>query len=472
MIHVPSAGRFVGVLAVTALAAGLTACAGTPSQSASASRSPHSTSPGYGGSTSSAVPRAQAANVPAVASGEAQAFVAKQPAALRPYFEQLFAAGDRNAVLNFNRLGVAALANHEYDIAKKAFDQSITRIDAFRTNGADLAAAKSKFQQEASKDFKGEPYERAMVFYYRGLLYLKDGDFSNAGASFARANVEDSQAEGEQYQADYASMKFLQAWVLQCQGEASTSADLTGQATTLRPTFYGLKHDQPSLLVIEAGMGPAKSGSGKYNENLAFDDRGATSAVPGVAIGDGARLDPVLAEDLYFQASTRGGRPVEFILAGKAKFKDAANTTADVSGAVALGALGAANISAASGNYSGAAAASYVSAASTLISLVSSAVEASTTPAADTRTWESIPGSLWLATPSGTDKALAATAVVTVNGAERRADLTGSNAACDMAWFRTTPVPPPHADPAEKIDREANAQMRLRQFQAAMPSWF
>jgi hypothetical protein len=180
----------------------------------------------------------------------------------------------------------------------------------------------------------------------------------------------------------------------------------------------------------------------------------------------------VLAEDLYFQASTRGGRPVEYILAGKAKFKDAANTTADVSGAVALGALGAANISAASGNYSGAAAASYLSAASSLISLVSSAVEASTTPAADTRTWESIPGSLWFATPVGTDQTLAANAVVTVNGAERRADLTGSNEVCGMAWFRTTPVPPPTPDPAEKIDREANAQMRLRQFQAAMPSWF
>ena len=115
MIHAPSAGRFVGVLAVTALAAGLTACAGTPSQSASASRSPHSTSPGYGGSTSSAVPRAQA-------------YIAKQPAALRPYFEQLYAAGDRNAVLNFNRLGVAALANHEYDIAKKKHLTNPSRV--------------------------------------------------------------------------------------------------------------------------------------------------------------------------------------------------------------------------------------------------------------------------------------------------------------------------------------------------------
>ncbi|MBX9608528.1 MAG: hypothetical protein K2Y51_20080, partial [Gammaproteobacteria bacterium] len=414
---------------------------------------------------------AATAAVPPAAVAAGQSFVSAQPVALRPYFEQLLRAGERNAVLNFNRLGVAAMANHEYDIAKKAFDQSIQRIDAFRTGGADLKAAKSKFQQEASKDFKGEPYERAMVFYYRGLLYLADGDFSNAGASFARANVEDSQAEGEQYQADYASMKFLNAWALQCQGEASRATDLVGQASALRGDLASLDHLQPNLLVVEAGDGPRKTGSGKYNENLAFEDGGA-GAAPTIALTDGARPSPVLAEELYFQASTRGGRPVEYILAGKAKFKDAAGTAADVSSAVAMGALGAAGISSANGNYGAAATASYISAASTLFSLVSSAVEASTTPAADTRSWESLPGSLWLATPQGSDLTLVEGATVNAVGAERHADLVGKNDRCALGWFRTTPVPPPQADAVEKIDGTAEAQARLRQFQAALPSWF
>ncbi len=468
--------RRLGMIVVAALAGGLVACAGPQTQGGGSvsPRAAQGGAPGYGagsapGQTATA-PRPAAVPDAAVAAGKT--FVDGQPLALRPYFEQLLRAGERNAVLNFNRLGVAALANHEYDIAKKAFDQSIQRIDAFRTGGADLKAAKSKFQQEASKDFKGEPYERAMVFYYRGLLYLKDGDFSNAGASFARANVEDSQAEGEQYQADYASMKFLNAWALQCQGEASRASDLSGQAAGDRAALTELDHRQANLLLIETGAAPRKTGSGKYNENLAFEDGGAETAAPGVLLTDGEQPTPLLAENLYFQASTRGGRPVEYILAGKAKFKDAAGTAADVSSAVAMGALGAAGISSASGNYGAAATASYISAASTLFSLVSSAVEASTTPAADTRAWESLPGSLWLATPRSDAPTLAESATVRVNGAERHADLVGKNERCALAWFRTMPLPPPQSDAAQKIDGTAEAQARLRQFQATLPSWF
>ncbi|MEC8183119.1 MAG: hypothetical protein VX123_13805 [Pseudomonadota bacterium] len=44
--------------------------------------------------------------------------------------------------------------------------------------------ARSNFAREDVKDFKGEPFERAMVFYYLGLSYLALGDFENARASF------------------------------------------------------------------------------------------------------------------------------------------------------------------------------------------------------------------------------------------------------------------------------------------------
>src|SRR5664280_1262498 len=141
-------------------------------------------------------------------------FISSQTPALQPYLKQLYAEGERNAVLNFNGLGVAALVHGQPGLAAKAFDQSIQRIESVRTGGLDINAAKSKFSTEASKDFKGEPYEKAMVYYYRGLLYLQGGDYSNAAASFGQVNVEDSVAENEAYQADFASAKLLQAWSL------------------------------------------------------------------------------------------------------------------------------------------------------------------------------------------------------------------------------------------------------------------
>ena len=404
--------------------------------------------------------------------GEAD-FVGSQPASLQPYFSQLYREGERNAVLNFDRLGVAALVNHQYDIAKRAFDQSILRIDAFRTAGSDLKAAKSTFQEEASKDFKGEPYERGMAFYYRGLLYFHDGDFSNAGASFARVNVEDSQAEGEQYQADYASMKLLNAWALKCQGDQSTSPDLYSQATRMRAELSGIDYRESSLLIIETGLGPRKVGRGQYSEKLSWEDGGDDTSMPEVSLSGTSLASPVLAESLMYQASTRGGRPVEYLLAGKAQFKDVANTTAAVSAGVSAGAMQVANIQAATGQYNQALSSAYVAIGAAVFSMFSKMAANSAKPAADTRGWESIPGSLWLETPptSSTTGGLSGIAV-TESGSTHQPDLIGQSGACSVAWVRTSSVPPPHADKVEKIDSTAEARARLKSFQAQLPSLF
>jgi tetratricopeptide (TPR) repeat protein len=399
-------------------------------------------------------------------------FVSSQPAALQPYFQQLYREGERNAVVNFDRLGVAALADHDYDIAKEAFDQAILRIDAFRTGGSDLNAAKSKFQNEASKDFKGEPYERALTFYYRGLVYLHDGDFSNAGASFARANVEDSQAEGERSQADYASMKFLNAWALGCQGDRSTSSDLNAQAIAMRSEMGALDYQHPVVVIVETGLGPRKVGTGQYKEKLSWEETGDDSGKVEVTLAGATVASPVRAESLYYQASTRGGRPVEYLLAGKAKFKEAAKTTSDVSSAVALGAVQVANMQAAAGQYNQALTSDYIAMGSAVFSMFSKIAENSTKPAADTRTWESIPGSIWLATTAAPRASRASDVSVLVDGRAHQPDLIGTVGSCTAVWFRASAVPAPHAAAAEKIDSTAEAKARLKIFQGKLPSMF
>jgi hypothetical protein len=465
--------EWAGSIMAACIGGGLAGCAVAPATAPSTAAVPAPTG-AAAGPTAAAHTAAPVHPSAATAAHSEADFVSAQTANLQPYFSQLYRGGERNAVLNFDRLGVAALVNHEYDIARKAFDQSILRIDAFRTGGSDLKAAKSKFQEEASKDFKGEPYERGMVFYYRGLVYLHDGDFSNAGASFARVNVEDSQAEGQQYQADYASMKLLNAWALKCQGDQSTSADLYSQATQMRADLSGVDYRQPSLLIIETGLGPRKVGKGQYGEKLSWEDGGDDTSTPQVALNGSSLGTPALAESLMFQASTRGGRPVEYLLAGKAQFKDIAKTTADVSAGVSVGALQVANIQAATGQYNQALASDYVAMGAAVFSMFSKLAENSAKPAADTRSWESIPGSIWLETPTSTSTSAAGLSGISVteSGDTRQPDLTGQSGSCSVAWVRTSPVPPPHADKVEKIDSTAEAKARLKSFQGQLPSVF
>ena len=103
----------------------------------------------------------------------------------------------------------------EFDVAEKAFDQGITRIDAIYANNENAKKARSLWTKESAKDFKGEPYERAMV-YYRGLLYLRKGDYQNARASFLAAEYQDTVAEQDTYLGDFAVMNLLAGWSSHC----------------------------------------------------------------------------------------------------------------------------------------------------------------------------------------------------------------------------------------------------------------
>src|ERR1700683_4680814 len=118
---------------------------------------------------------------------DAQQFAADKPPELQPLFNALYVEGEHNAVLNFDYLGLAALEVGDYGVAEKALDAAIERIEAIYADNLSAKKAKSVFSAEKVKDFKGEPYERAMTYFYRGVLYLRVGDYQNARASFLSA---------------------------------------------------------------------------------------------------------------------------------------------------------------------------------------------------------------------------------------------------------------------------------------------
>ena len=87
------------------------------------------------------------------------------------------AAGpEKDRVLWQYRTGVALMRRGEFAEAERMFDDALLSIGGILQG--DKAAKKSRgyFNEEAKKTFLGEPYERVMANFYRGIFYWMDGE--------------------------------------------------------------------------------------------------------------------------------------------------------------------------------------------------------------------------------------------------------------------------------------------------------
>jgi hypothetical protein len=134
------------------------------------------------------------------------------------------------------------------------------------------------------------------------------------------------------------------------------------------------------LLFFEFGPGPTKFSTGEYGQELRFHV--VPSPVKSAAFKvDGEPYPVAPTDDVWFQASTRGGRAMDHILGNKAVFK----STTDIAGDAALiGGLGTAALSRDR-------TAQEVGLGVALAGLISKGISAATTPEADTRAWDNLP---------------------------------------------------------------------------------
>ncbi len=237
--------------------------------------------------------------------------------ALQVYMERVRTGGERNAVLNWEEAGLAALELGDTDTARSAFDEALLRIESVFSDTEAAAKARSVWYAESIKDFKGEPYERAMAFFYRGLVDMWDGDYENARAMFKSGLQQDAFAEEQQNRSDFALHMFMIGWCCQMLGDYTAADEAYGQLREFRPDFATPSRDDNALVILETGGAPQKYAAGLEMSELRFR-RGATQGVSRV---DVRGLPAYPMEDIYWQASTRGGREVDRIVRGKAEFK-------------------------------------------------------------------------------------------------------------------------------------------------------
>ncbi|MFM1767829.1 MAG: hypothetical protein RJA22_358 [Verrucomicrobiota bacterium] len=289
----------------------------------------------------------------------------------------LRAGPTRDRVLWQYRAGLAALRQGRLDLARTHFEDAVTRLNGLY--GKDSAAQKSRrlFTAEARKTFVGEPYERVMAWYYRGILYWMDGEPDNARACFRTGQLMDADAEVQGYKADYVLLDYLDGYITQKLGGDGREALQRAAGLARQWKMPDFPTNANVLVFVEYGLGPVKYATGEYRQELRFRDRPAPAVNARVRLSGGTGK-AVPYDDLYFQATTRGGRLMDHVLGNKAVFKkttEGLGTAALMSGAIlstrrdtevaGLATMGA--------------------------GLMATLLSAAANPAADTRTWDNLP---------------------------------------------------------------------------------
>lgn len=293
------------------------------------------------------------------------------------------AAPEKDRVLWQYRTGLALMRRGEFAEAEQMFDAALLRVGGIMQPDKSARKARGYFNEEAKKTFLGEPYERIMAYFYRGILYWMDGEPDNARACFRNGQIQDSDTESQEYSNDWVLMDYLDGFVTAKYfggdgADALKRADESFKAGELPPYTKNLN----TMVFLEFGKGPTKYATGQYGEQLRI--RPGNSPVKGawIKVGNKAvRIAPY--DDVNFQAMTRGGRVMDHILANKAVFK----STTDTFGDAAI--IGGAVVASQSRHSSDAQIAGLGILAAGVISKV---VAAATTPEADIRTWENLPG--------------------------------------------------------------------------------
>ncbi|WP_444634815.1 hypothetical protein [Cupriavidus oxalaticus] len=412
---------------------------------------------------------------------EADRFVADKPAGLQRILHTLYMEGEWNAVLNLDLLGLAALEAGQPRVAERAFDMAAARILRIYADDPNAQQARSLWSAESVKDFKGEPYERAMTFYYRGLLYAAAGDYQNARAAFLQADIQNAFGQYERYdggQGGFSLMVWLAAWASQCDGDGARAAELAARTAkdTAQPFLAQARTALPRhLSVFEQGIGPEKVTLGDTRSILGFLPQGSAGGAPRItyaAAGNARALAAGTAADLDHVAMTRGGRPIQGILDGKALFKENSAAVADAAGALSASLMHAAMSAAGGANGANASLAQGLGAAGaagSLLSVAAGALSRAANAEADTRYWASLPKTIYvqgLAAPLADPGAQFST-----GGKARPALLKARHGECSLAWGREYPAfdaehggvanPSPWpAEPVESGRERANAALR------------
>jgi hypothetical protein len=297
---------------------------------------------------------------------------------------QLAVAAPKDRVLWEYRVGGVALRRELWDEARTKLDDALAQASANYGNvNSEAARSRRMFRSEADKPFIGEPYERIMAHFYRGIIYWRDGEPDNARALYRSAQLIDSDTIDKTYAGDWVLLDYLDGFVSAKLGGDGTDALARARANAKQQRGVKLpdyNRNANVMVFVEYGQGPKKYSGGEYGEELKFFVE-KSRAVRAELRVDGRAVQLPPYDDVSYQATTRGGRVMDHILGNKAVFKQ---TTSTIGDAALIGALGTAQ-------YGRGQDADKAALGLAAVGLISKLASAATTPGADTRMWDTLP---------------------------------------------------------------------------------
>jgi len=255
-------------------------------------------------------------------------FLNEKPVDLQKSFKKLLVEDERNKILNYEKIALDAYQLNYFDISKEYFDKALEGIELIYGENENAREARSIWYEEGRKDYKGEPYERVMAFYYRGLLYMHDQDYENARASFKGAILQDAFAEEDENRCDFNLVILLEAIASKFNGDLDLYEETLKNVKLINPQI-NIPENFNTVLLIETGNSPRKVSDGVGHYQLKFRRGKKFNESFARVILDGDKYNGQLLEDIYWQSTTRGGRYFDHILKGKAQFKQMTSDMAE-----------------------------------------------------------------------------------------------------------------------------------------------
>lgn len=343
------------------------------------------------------------------------------------------AGGQRNFVLTSNRLALVQFQLGEFEDAKKNLTASAQIVNNFYNDDVWSKKAQETFTSDSIKDFKGDAYERSMLFYYLGLSEIGNGLLDNARAAFKNGLLQDSFAENEKYRADFFLMPTLEAWALICEGR---TLDAIEKASSLPEALSGLIIDSDEkqyFTIVESGKAPQKETAGRYSNILVY--RNISDNVEAYSFNTDGKQELLLGGDVLYQAKTRGGRIVDAVVDGKVKFRKGAESMSNAMlGTAQVTAIAAADL-ALQGEDDAAVAAAAIAGVAIAAAIVSDVAASSTATKADTRYWDNLPNKVFLGASNNSHS-------VVYDSRQNILQLTKifENDRCQISWGRDVPT--------------------------------
>ncbi|MBL0691217.1 MAG: hypothetical protein JJV97_02670 [SAR324 cluster bacterium] len=239
-------------------------------------------------------------------------------------------------VLNAMNDGTSSFYEKDYENSLKHFHVAAEMINQIWAHTDDAKKAGSLWYNEQTKNFKGEPYERMMVFYYLGLIYLINEDYGNAQASFKQALLQkaiNSNLDRDN-RVEFKLGVLLAGLSLHYLGSKGAANNLFNEYTINRDLPFDKDKIPNTILIIETGFGPRKEVNNQQT-NVVYVAQ--EQYQPGMSFSIGEIIksgDDILTEVMYDHAMDRGIREADRYNTSKRSTKhftnDIGNTLIDV----------------------------------------------------------------------------------------------------------------------------------------------